>query len=39
LNRTRNITYSTTALTDEEARELHLEEKAEALSRALADEE
>ena len=39
LNRTRNITYSTRALTDEEARELQLEEKTEAfsLTRALAN--
>jgi hypothetical protein len=41
LNRIRNITCSTTAITAEEARELQLEEKAEAfsLTRALADEE
>jgi hypothetical protein len=32
LNRTRNSTCSTRALTADEARELHLEEKAEALS-------
>jgi hypothetical protein len=41
LNRIRNIAYSTRALTDEEARELQLEEKTEAFSlvRALADDE
>ena len=41
LNRIRNITYSTRALTDEEARELRLEDssKAFSLTAALAEQD